>query len=78
MPEQQKGTKANPHVYEKTRYIVILLFGHYTTIDTKAKYRPIKSQGIKTASETRAMKEKGIKILPLKQALQRLLILPAP
>lgn len=65
-------------MYEKTQYIVILLFGHYTTIYSKAKYRVIKSQWIKTASETRAMKEKGIKILPLKQALQRLLILPAP
>ena len=41
----------------------------------KAKYRAMKGGGIKTVFVARTMKGKGIKILPRKQMLQRLLVL---
>lgn len=54
---------------------VIQIFDDITSIAFEVKYRGMKGGGIKTVYEAKVMKGRGIKILLIKQILQKLPIL---
>ena len=51
-------------MYYNTREEVIQLFEDYATIAFEARYRAMEGEEFKTLSKAKAMKKRGIKILP--------------